>query len=191
MTYDEIYQDVQKRLSEYRFTHSIGVAKKAKELAKIYGVDEKVAEKVGIAHDLAKELSDTEMLNYANSNNIEIDEIEKNQPDLLHGKIAADIAKKEYGFNEDMQNAIRWHTTGRTNMSKLEKIIYIADKTEENRKGDRFDLEKSRALSKQDLDKTIIFLMDEFIIYGIKNERIIHPCSVSARNYLLFTKNHK
>lgn len=188
MTYDDIYQDVQKRLSEYRFIHSIGVAKKAKELAKIYGVDEEIAEKVGIAHDLAKELSDKEMLNYANANNIEIDEIEKIQPDLLHGKIAADIAKKEYEFNEDMQNAIKWHTTGRVNMSKLEKIIYIADKTEENRKGERFNLEKSRELSKLNLDEAIIFLMDEFIVYGIKNERIIHPCSVSARNYLLINK---
>ena len=90
MEYEEIENDVKSVLSEYRFTHSLGVAKKAVELAKIYGVQEETAKKVGIAHDLAKELSDTEMLNYANSNNIEIDEIEKQQPDLLHGKIAAE-----------------------------------------------------------------------------------------------------
>ena len=190
MEYEEIENDVKSVLSEYRFTHSLGVVKKAVELAKIYGVQEETAKKVGIAHDIAKEMTDEEMLEYVKNNNIEIDEIETVKPSLLHGKIGADIAAKKYGFTEDMVNAIKWHTTGRENMSMLEKIIYVADKTEENRKGTRFNLEKSRELSTQNIDETLIFLMNEFITNNVKNEWLIHPETINARNELLL-KIHK
>ena len=193
MEYEEIENDVKSVLSEYRFTHSLGVVKKAVELAKIYGVQEETAKKVGIAHDIAKEMTDEEMLEYVKNNNIEIDEIETVKPSLLHGKIGADIAAKKYGFTEDMVNAIKWHTTGRENMSMLEEIIYVADKTEENRKGTRFNLEKSRELSTQNIDETLIFLMNEFITYNVKNEWLIHPETIIARNDLLLNqgKIHK
>ena len=193
MEYKEIENDVKSVLSEYRFTHSLGVAKKAIELAKIYGVQEEIAKKVGIAHDIAKEMTDEEMIEYAKANNIRIDEIETVKPSLLHGKIGADIAAKKFGFTQDMINAIKWHTTGRENMSMLEKIIYVADKTEENRKGTRFNLEKSRELSTQNIDETLIFLMNEFITYNVKNEWLIHPETINARNDLLLNqgKIHK
>ena len=193
MEYKEIENDVKSVLSEYRFTHSLGVAKKAIELAKIYGVQEETAKKVGIAHDIAKEMTDEEMIEYAKANNIRIDEIETVKPSLLHGKIGADIAAKKFGFTQDMINAIKWHTTGRENMSMLEKIIYVADKTEENRKGTRFNLEKSRELSTQNIDETLIFLMNEFITYNVKNEWLIRPETIKARNDLLLNegKIHK
>lgn len=193
MEYEEIENDVKSVLSEYRFTHSSGVAKKAVELAKIYGVQEETAKKVGIAHDIAKEMTDEEMLEYVKNNNIEIDEIETVKPSLLHGKIGADIAAKKYGFTNDMANAIKWHTTGRENMSMLEKIIYVADKIEENRKGTRFDIEKSRELSKQNIDEASLFLMNESIDYNIKKDAIIHPKTIEARNDLLLNqgKIHK
>lgn len=193
MEYEEIENDVKSVLSEYRFTHSLGVVKKAVELAKIYGVQEEIAKKVGIAHDIAKEMTDEEMIEYAKANNIRIDEIETVKPSLLHGKIGADIAAKKFGFTQDMINAIKWHTTGRENMSMLEKIIYVADKTEENRKGTRFNLEKSRELSTQNIDETLIFLMNEFITYNVKNEWLIHPETIKARNDLLLNegKIHK
>lgn len=189
MEYGEIENDVKSVLSEYRFTHSLGVVKKAVELANIYGLDEEITRKVAIAHDIAKEMTNEEMLEYVKTNNIEIDEIETVKPSLLHGKIGADIATKKYGFTEDMVNAIKWHTTGRKNMSMLEKIIYVADKTEENRKGTRFNLEKSRELSTQNIDETLIFLMNEFITYNIKNEWLIHPETINARNYILLNES--
>lgn len=193
MDYEEIENDVRKTLSEYRFTHSLGVVKKAVELANIYGLDEEITRKVAIAHDIAKEMTDEEMLEYAKLNHIEVDEIESIQPSLLHGKIGADIATKKFGFTQDMVNAIKWHTTGRKNMSMLEKIIYVADKTEENRKGTRFDIEKSRELSKQNIDEASLFLMNESIDYNIKKDAIIHPKTIEARNDLLLNqgKIHK
>lgn len=193
MEYNQIKNDIKTILSEYRFTHSIGVAKKAVELAKLYDVDEEIAKKVGITHDIAKEMTDKELLEYAKANNIEIDEIETVKPSLLHGKIGADIVAKKYGFTEDMVNAIKWHPTGRKNMSMLEKIIYVADKTEENRKETRFNIEKSRELATQNIDDALIFLMNKFITYNIENERLIHPETIKARNDLLLKegKMHK
>ncbi|MFR1777979.1 MAG: bis(5'-nucleosyl)-tetraphosphatase (symmetrical) YqeK [Clostridia bacterium] len=185
MEYKNIERDVEEILSEFRFKHSLGVVKKAVELAKQYGEDEEIVKKVAITHDIAKEMPNEELIKYANENNIEIDEIERINPSLLHGKVGADIVAKKYNFTKDMQNAIKWHTTGKENMTMLEKIIYVADKTEENRKETRFNLEKSRELSKEDINKAILFLMDEFIEYNIKRERVIHIETIKARNYLL------
>lgn len=185
MEYKNIERDVEEILSEFRFKHSLGVVKKAVELAKQYGEDEEIVKKVAITHDIAKEMPNEELIKHANENNIEIDEIERINPSLLHGKVGADIVAKKYNFTKDMQNAIKWHTTGKENMTMLEKIIYVADKTEENRKETRFNLEKSRELSKEDINKAILFLMDEFIEYNIKRERVIHIETIKARNYLL------
>lgn len=191
MEYNDLERDAKEILSEFRFTHSLGVAKKAVELANQYGEDEEIAKKVAIVHDIAKEMTNKELVEYANKNNIEIDEIESINPSLLHGKVGADIVAKKYNFTEDMQNAIKWHTTGRENMTMLEKIIYVADKTEENRKETKFNLEKSRELSKKDINETVLFLMDEFIEYNIKIGRVFHPETIKARNYLLLKKINK
>lgn len=191
MEYNDLERDVKEILSEFRFTHSLGVVKKAVELAKQYGEDEEIVKKVAIAHDIAKEMKNEELIKYANENKIEIDEVEKINPSLLHGKVGADIVAKKYNFTEDMKNAIKWHTTGRENMTMLEKIIYVADKTEENRKDTKFNLEKSRELSKKDIDEAILFLMDEFIEYNIRIRRVFHPETIKARNYLLLKKINK
>ncbi|MFR7544657.1 MAG: bis(5'-nucleosyl)-tetraphosphatase (symmetrical) YqeK [Clostridia bacterium] len=188
MEYNDLERDVKEILSEFRFTHSLGVVKKAVELAKQYGEDEEIVKKVAIAHDIAKEMKNEELIKYANENKIEIDEVEKINPSLLHGKVGADIVAKKYNFTEDMKNAIKWHTTGRENMTMLEKIIYVADKTEENRKDTKFNLEKSRELSKKDINETVLFLMDEFIEYNIKIGRVLHLETIKARNYLLLKK---
>ena len=191
MEYNDLERDVKEILSEFRFTHSLGVVKKAVELAKQYGEDEEIVKKVAIAHDIAKEMKNEELIKYANENKIEIDEVEKINPSLLHGKVGADIVAKKYNFTEDMKNAIKWHTTGRENMTMLEKIIYVADKTEENRKDTKFNLEKSRELSKKDIDEAILFLMDEFIEYNIRIRRVFHPETIKARNYILLKKINK
>mgnify|MGYP003263460418 FL=1 len=191
MEYNDLERDVKEILSEFRFTHSLGVVKKAVELAKQYGEDEEIVKKVAIAHDIAKEMKNEELIKYANENKIEIDEVEKINPSLLHGKVGADIVAKKYNFTEDMKNAIKWHTTGRENMTMLDKIIYVADKTEENRKDTKFNLEKSRELSKKDIDEAILFLMDEFIEYNIRIGRVFHPETIKARNYLLLKKINK
>ena len=132
--YVELYNEVQKRLSEKRFRHSEGVVKRAIEYAQVYNVDINTVKLVAIAHDIAKELTTEEVNFYIQKYNIVLDDIEKINKDLIHAKVGAYICKNIYDFSDDMVNAIKYHTTGKKNMSILEKIIYLADATEENRK---------------------------------------------------------
>ena len=188
MELQEIIEDVEKHLSEKRFTHSLGVMERIEELAILYGVDVEVAKKVGIAHDIAKEMSKEESLQYVKENGLELDEVEENIPYLLHGKIGADIAKKRYGFNEQMQKAILYHTVGNPKMDLLAKILFAADKTEKNRAFEQYDLEKERQLANTDLEEALIFMMEENIKNNIQKNKLIHPDSIYARNYLMLQK---
>ena len=180
---EKILEDVKNTLSEKRYIHSIGVMKQAEYLAKKYGQDVEIAKAVGIAHDIAKELTEEEKIKYVEENKIEIDEIEKINIGLLHAKIGADICKKKYNFTEEMQNAIKYHTTGNENMDTLAKIIFVADKTEENRKYD--DLQTVQKLADEDLDKCILYILDYMLVDNVKKQKTIHPDSINIRNKIL------
>lgn len=180
----EINADIKKILSEKRYKHSIGVMKKAEELAKKYGVDEEKAKLVGLAHDIAKEMPKEEKIKYVIENNIEIDDIERESVELLHGKIGADICRKKYEFTEDMQKAIEYHTTGKPEMDNLAKIILIADKTEEGRRP-YIDFQKVEECAQLGINAELIHSLDLSIIYTIDKGRKIHPDSIYTRNYFL------
>lgn len=151
--YEYLYNEAKEKLSEKRFNHSIGVVKRSIEYANIYNVDIETVKKVAIVHDIAKELTDEEISKYLKKYNIKLTSIEKINDALVHSKIGYYICKYEYNFTSDMANAVRYHTTGRSNMSILEKIIYLADATEENRKHcSSYYVE----LIKEDIDKGMV-----------------------------------
>ena len=133
---EKIETDLKEILSEKRYNHSISVMNMAEELARIYGVDVVDAKIAGLLHDNAKEMSEEEMLKYAEKNNIEVTEFEMLNAKILHGKIGADIARKKYGISEQIAKAIEYHTTTNPEMDILAKIIYISDKIELTRKID-------------------------------------------------------
>ena len=184
-----IDSDLKSTLSEKRYKHSLGVMKKAEELALIYGVDVNIAKLTGLAHDIGKEFSDEEMLKYAKENNIEVDSVEEVNVGLLHAKIGADICKKKYNFTEEMQNAIKYHTVGNENMDLLAKIIFVADKTEEGRNYKKEEkneqLQKVRELSKIDINKALLYEIDSSLIYTIQKHKLVHTDSILTRNKLL------
>ena len=136
MELKEIQEYVKKQLSEKRYNHSIGVMERSEELAKMYGADVEIAKKIGIAHDVAKEISEEDKLKYVKDNNIEIDEVERENTPLLHAKIGKDIAIKKFGFSESMGQAIANHTTGNKDMDIYSKILFIADRTSKERNFD-------------------------------------------------------
>ena len=189
----KINKDLKEVLSEKRYNHSIGVMKKAEELAKIHGENINKAKLVGLAHDIGKELSEDEMIQYTKENNIEVDEIEKINIGLLHAKIGADICSKKYGFSVDMQNAIKYHTVGNLNMDLLSKIIFVADKIEDGRnykdEDKSKDLKLAREIAITNIDKALFFEIDCSIKYTIQKGKLIHPDSILIRNKLLINKN--
>lgn len=128
-------------------------------------------------------------MRYAEENRIEIDEIEKNDYSLIHGKIGADICKKKYGFTEEMVEAIIDHTTGSASMTMLGKILFAADKTEEGRKFPQYDIAYERELANTNINQAIIYMINENVKVLIEDGKIIHPKSILARNYLMMAEN--
>lgn len=179
----EIDEDAKKMLSEKRYIHCKNVMKRAVELAKIYGIDKNKAMLAGLAHDIAKEMPKDEMFKYIEEHNIKIDEFERKNTGLLHGKIAAVFCKEKYGFTEDMQKALEYHTTGEPDMDDLAKIVFIADKTEVGRKNN--DWEKIREKEKEGLDALLLYVIDESICYVIQKGKQIRIDTILTRNYLL------
>ena len=185
--YEKLYEAVKSILSEKRFKHTLGVVKRAEEYAVIYNIDVEEAKLAALAHDIAKEISKDESYKRLEEYGIELDEIEKQNFNLVHSKLGAAIAKEEYGMNDEMISAIKYHTTGRENMTMLEKIIYLADATEENRKylfnDDELSLNELVELIKKDIDAGLRYTLKWNLQSILRKDFVIHLDSVRAYNY--------
>lgn len=178
---DEILRKLRATQSEKRFAHTVSVAEEAKRLARLHGVSESKAYLAGILHDGAKGLTDGKLLDYAKRFRIGLDDVTAKRVSLLHAAIGAELAKRDYGVtDEDVLNAIRFHTTGRPGMSRLEKVIFVADYIDPTRV--RFNgLEKVRACAEVDLDAAVILILQSKIAYN--RDRPLHPLSKEALDY--------
>ena len=138
---------------------------------------------------IIREMTDDELVNYCNVNNIEIDEDEKTNPVLLHAKVGANIAKVEFGFPENMANAIKYHTVGNVPMDRISEILFISDSISEDRKYDGVD--KLRELAKKDIDKTILEIIDSTIELIKSRNRTISENTLKLRKYYSDKINNK
>lgn len=184
MEIDKIKEKLKGKLKKNRYIHTLGVAKEAKRLALIYGADADKAYLAGLLHDCAKGYSIDEQISMSKEYGVELDDNLLNSPPVIHGFLGVEIAKREYGISDiDILNAIRYHTVGRADMTVLEKIVYIADLTEENRDFD--GVEELRHSVDKNLDRTLILcLKQQFVVQG-KRENTIHPNMVYMWNDLL------
>ncbi len=182
---EKMKEDLKNILSERRYIHSVGVMEMCEKLAKIYKVDVEKAKIAGLLHDNAKEMSPEEMLDYVKKNNIEITEIEKINTPILHGKIGADIAKKKYGVDKQIEDAIKYHTTTNIKMDTLAKILYVSDKIEMNRMSDEYNIQEEREVAKKDLDRAVLMIIDSNIESLIKKGKLIEQESIETRNKIL------
>ena len=184
MNYEGIKLKVESRLTPKRFKHVLGVVEAAKKLGKIYDESIEKVQLGAILHDYAKNMKIEELLEVATKNNIQLDEIEIESSELIHGKVGAFLVKNDLKIeDEDILNAIENHTMGRKNMSKLEKIICLADYIEPGRAFP--GVEKLRKLAGKDLDKALLKALDNTIKYLIEEGQVIHPRTLETRNYLL------
>ena len=179
----QLKEIVKQTLTEKRYYHSICVMEKCEELAEIYGINKEMAQKVGLVHDIAKEMTDEEKFIYAKKNNINIDLVERKHIGLLHAKIGADIAKKEFSFTEEMCKAIRLHTTAGENMNMLDKILYVSDSIGKDRTWD--DVEFVNKLAKEKIDDAVIYLLNIEIKDRIDKKKMLHIDSILAWNELI------
>lgn len=184
MSIAEYKKIIKSMMSENRYNHCVNVSKEAVKLAKRYGGDEEKAAIAGILHDITKEMPKEEQLQIMLDSGIILDDIQKNAPKLWHGISGSVYIKNHLDIDdEDILNAICYHTTGRAGMSLLEKIIFVADFTSEERtyKGVATMRKKSRKS------------LEDAMLYGFKftfsdlssRELAIHPDELACYNEIV------
>ncbi len=152
----EITDILEIRLSKKRFQHSLNVAEEARKLAEKFDyADKEKAYITGLLHDICKEIPKEEQLEMVKKSKLNVSEVELCTPPLFHAVAGAWYAENVLNIHDDdMLNAVRYHTVGRANMSKLEKIIYLADLISADR--NYKDVNKMRKLAYQSLDKAML-----------------------------------
>lgn len=184
MDYDEMYKAIKEKMSEKRFKHVLGVVDTAKMLANLYDEDVEKAQIASILHDCAKEYTREEMERLCTYYGYESSDNMSKEPALLHSKIGSILANATYGVNDEyVLDAIKYHTTGRKDMTMLDKIIFIADYIEPSRNFE--GLENIRKLAFRDIDLAVFEALESTILHLIKKKAFIHEDTLYARNDLL------
>lgn len=187
MMLDDIKNRLESVLTPKRFIHSLNVMNCAAELASKYKEDSHRAAVAGLLHDCARDMKKQELLKLCEHYGVDVDNISCLQPVLLHGPLGSRFASEEYGISdESILSAISCHTTGRENMDMLAKIVFIADCIEPNRCFD--GVLEIRKAAFEDIDSAMITALDRTIEYIIARGSLIHPDTISARNYIIMHK---
>ena len=185
MKYTKIENKLKKVLSEKRYEHTLGVSFTSVCLAMKYGEDIDKARIAGLLHDCAKYLDDDKLIFLCKKYDLGISESEKKSPYLLHGKVGALIARKKFRIeDEDIINAITYHTTGRIGMSLLEKIVFIADYIEPQRE-EIPNLALIRKTAFEDIDLCLIKIFENTFNYLKANNKEIDSTATEAYDYYL------
>ena len=174
-------------LKPKRMPHVLGTEHEAAVLARRYGADVTSARIAALLHDCTKKLSMEEQLALCEQYGIALDELERKNLKLLHAKTGAAIARDLFGVSDEIYWAIYWHTTGKADMTKLEKVIYLADYIEPSR--DFPGVEKLRRAVHADLEHGLLMALEDSIEEMRQRGYPVHPNTVEARDYLLRGKN--
>lgn len=179
---------VEKTLPIKRFEHTLRVVDESEKLAKHYGVDVSKARMAAVLHDYAKYRSMDEMRETVKEVPDLPEDLLHCSGEILHAFVGAVYVKEELGISDkDILSAIQYHTTGRAKMSKLEKIIFLADYIEPGRKFP--GLKKAQELAQEDLDEACLFALKNSIQYLLSEDLSIYRYTIEAYNdFIKITK---
>jgi len=169
-------------LKPSRVPHVLGTEETAAKLAVRWGADEDAARRAALLHDCTKRFSRELHLVICRQYKIELDDMERREEKLLHALSGAALAASMFGVSREVEDAIRWHTTGKADMTLLEKIIYLADYIEPTRSF--CDLTELRRLAFEDLDQALLLGFTMAVEDLGRKGMAVHPNSVYARDYL-------
>lgn len=186
-TDEKIITLIRSKLNADRFNHSLNVADSAKELALSYGADADKAYTAGLLHDVMKNASEEEQLGVLSEAGIELMPVERENKKLWHAIAGAAYVKFVMGIDDrDIIRAVRYHTTGRSGMSLLERIVYLADYISADRNYN--GVEDMRRLCKSDSDEAILYALTFGIPDLVSKGRVIHPDSIDLYNEVIIKK---
>lgn len=183
MQIEQFIESIKRELPSARFEHTLRVQKLAVKYAEQMGIDKERTSIAAILHDYCKFWSDEKLISWIRKYNLPSDLLDYH-PELWHAPVGAEVAARHFGISDqEILQAIRYHTTGRPQMSQLEKIIFLADLLEPER---RFPgVEELRALAAKDINQAIWKALDQTIGYLIEKQQKIYPLTLMARNYFL------
>ena len=171
-------------IKEKRVKHILGVAEMSEKLAEFYGESTYKARIAAYIHDVAKYMPYESMISLIKEKGYELTSEDLTMPELLHGLAGAIIGHDLMDIDdEDILNAARYHTTGRVNMSVLEKIVFLADYIEPGRSFP--GVEELREMAFLNLDKGVLLAFDSTIKHVVNGGKLLHTDTIISRNYLL------
>ena len=184
----ELVEEIKKKLSEYRFYHSLNVADEAKRLALKYGADPEKAYTAGLVHDIMKDTPKNEQLKLFEKYNIKLTPVELESPKTWHAMSGEAYLRNELNVtDEEILKAVRYHTTARAGMSLLEKVLYIADYTSAERNYDDVDVMREKA--DRSLEEAMLYGLQFTINEMVTEGRAVHPDSIHAYNEVAISEN--
>jgi predicted HD superfamily hydrolase involved in NAD metabolism len=176
----EALEIVKKELTEHRYQHTIGVMNTSIELAKRYNADEKKAELAAIFHDYAKFRPKEEMKKIIIEQNM-AENLLQHSSELWHAPVGAYLVENEVGLTDiDILNAIKYHTTGRVNMTLLEKVVFLADYIEPGRQFP--GVEEVRETAKSSLDEAVFQSLRNTISFLLRRKQLVYPETLHTYN---------
>ena len=184
---EEIESRLKENLCEERYIHSLGVMEAAVELAQMFNMDVEKAKITGLLHDAAKCFSNEKLLEIIHQHIPEVHDCELLNYKTLHAPVSAYLAKSQFGIeDQEILDAIRWHTLGRCNMSDFEKIIFLADKIEARTRDKEFR-HQCLELLKEDkgLDKALFKCFEATIKSLVDRRLAICHITIDVYNELL------
>lgn len=180
---EQLWSAVEEQLTPSRLAHTKGVVQTAVTLAKQFGADPEKAEQAAILHDYSKGWSMDTLREWIVSRQIGEDLLQQ-EPAMWHAFVGAEAVREQLGVDDDdVLNAIRYHTTGRPNMSLVEKVVCLADYIEPGR--DFPGVVDVRELAKQNLNRALLQSLNNTLLYLLRTNRSIDPLTVQTRNDLL------
>jgi predicted HD superfamily hydrolase involved in NAD metabolism len=170
-------------LSDKRYAHTLRVAETAERLARLHGLDPERARLAGLLHDMAREIGKEELLRVAEEDGLPVGDFERERPILLHGPVAAKLAKEDLGVEDgEVLDAVRAHTTGEPGMGPLALALFVADKIEPGR--EQSGVEDLRELAPVSLHRAARAALEDAISYNERRDRPAHPKSRQTLEWL-------
>ena len=166
--------------------HILRVETEAAALARRHGLDGDRARLAALGHDLVRHLQGPELLALAPRYDIQPDQVETASPILIHGPIAARMLERDYGLrDQEIIDGVDCHTTGRAEMSAIEKVLFVADKVEPQKLAREPVLGNVKELAQDDLDAAVLRYLDYNLDQALRRGWQIHSRTLEARNHLL------
>jgi len=188
-SFERVYKHIESRVAELPdslIDHIERTRILAERLAEIHGVNVRKCSMGAIAHDLARHLTESKLLVESQLSNIPINSYEYKAPVLLHGPLAARWLESDLNCHDkEVINSVRYHTTGRPEMTDIEKIVFIADKVEPDKVKRNPELELVTLRMHTNLDLTILEYLKLRIPSILDKKVIVHPLAIDTWNYLL------